>query len=134
MLGLALQHATQRLDGALALPLRRVDLGERDRRHGLRLGARHGEREPASRQRSDAIGGIGKVQPALDDAGHEVPRSTEEAAALFELRIVGARIEPQELVDQLGSRENARAPYPRGLRTYDEAFPIETFELPAHGP
>ena len=127
MVGLAGKDAVEGLEGAFAVALGGVDLGQRDRGQGGRgAGARWNRRAHAA----DALGGVREVQAALDDAREEVSRHAEEAPRALRGRVVGRAAEEQ-LVDELGTGEDARARDARGFGAQDEIFAIQPFELRA---
>ena len=126
VIGLAGEHPIERLDRAIAVPLRGVDLGEGDGRQRGR-GARAGRRKVTA-HRADALGRVGQVQAALDDAGQEVPSAAEEATRALLGRLIG-RAAKEQLVDELRSREDARPRDPRRLGSGDEGVAVQPFEL-----
>jgi hypothetical protein len=72
--GLACEDAFERFDRPRPMTLRGVDLGEGHRRHGRGGG---GSRRRRGAEGADALSGIGKVQPALDDPGDKVTGKAE---------------------------------------------------------
>jgi hypothetical protein len=130
VVGLAGEHAFQGLDGAVAVALGRVDLGER---HGGERGGSAASRREWAAEGADAVGRVGEVQAALDDAGEEIARDAEEAAGLLLRDGVDVGAEEQ-LVDELGPREDARARDAGVLGAGDEGVAVEAFQLGAvHG-
>ena len=135
MVGLALEHAAEGLDRPPVMALRGVDLRERHGRHRLGLGSRRDVGRLGSGERPDAIGCVRQVQTSLDDARDEIACLAEEASAAPQLRLVGVWIGAEQLVDQLGPREDPGASDARRLRPDDQALPVQTLELTAiHDP
>ena len=127
MVGLAGEHAVERLDRAIAVTLRRVDLRERDGRQG-RGGARVRDGGKIAPDRADPLGRVGQVQAALDDAREEIAGAAEEAARSLLGRLVGRAAEEQ-LVDELRPGEDARPGDARSLGARDEGVAVQPFEL-----
>ena len=108
---------------ALLVALRGVDLGERDGRDGWNWALRRRRGDVA-----EALGRVREVQPALHEAGEEVTRAPEEAA--HPARRIGiAVLADDDLVDELGSREDAGSAHAGRLRARDERLAIERLEV-----
>src|SRR5262249_54354763 len=76
-----------------------------------------------------SVGSIRQVESTLDDPRKEIARDAEETAALLQLVRIDRRIDPEELVDQLGTSEKARTTDAGRLCARHETFTIEVLEL-----
>ena len=97
---------------------------------GERRGRARAQRRELAAQRADPLGRVRQVEAELDDAGEEVPSATEEAAGLLLGGLVG-RAAQEQLVDELGAREDAGPRDAGRLGPRDEGVAVQPFELDA---
>ncbi len=132
MVGLSRQNALQSLDGALTMTLRSVDFRKCDRGKSRgSAGARDGQRSHG--YRANPLRCVRQVQPALDHAREQVARSPEKAPRSVFFGLIHSTAQ-QQLVDELGTGQNARAGDAHAFRPRDESVPVEAFQVRAvHG-
>ena len=132
VVGLSRQNALQGLHGALTMALRSVDFRKRDRgKSGGSAGASDGQRNRG--YRSNPVRCVGQVQPSLDHAREQVARSPEKATRSLFFGLIRGTAQ-QQLVDELGTGQDARAGHAYTFRPRDESVPVEAFQVRAvHG-
>jgi hypothetical protein len=128
VVGLAREHLVEDREGALQVPLRRIDLGERHR------GQRRRRRGPAAlfALLAQHARGFGQVEPAVDDPRQQIASAAEPAACLGALALVLGR-GPDDLIDELGLCEDTRAWNSEAFGLDDQLLPRHPLEiLPVH--
>ena len=107
------------------MPLRRVDLGEGHRGKRRGRAGRDGATPPTARMRSAASGRFKPRSTTLARRSRARPKSPRERCLVA---LIG-RAAQEQLVDELGARQDARPGDARPLGSRDESLAVQPFEL-----